>query len=136
MKIFYYSNNNSGFITLISVLVVGAVSLAVAITLLTTGVNSSKTAVDFEASKAARIIADSCAEEALEKIRETPIFSGAGSLNFNQGGCSYSVVDQGGQNRLISASSTSGSAIRKVLVSVNQIQPRIIITSWKEVADF
>jgi len=129
-------NNNEGYITLISVLVVGAVGVAVATSLILLGLGSSRTSFAIEQSNQAKSLANACAEEALEQIRDLTSFTGSGNLVLGQGSCTYTVTSQGVQNRTITASGTVGTIIRKVKIIINQINPTIQIVSWQEVSDF
>jgi len=128
--------SKSGFVLLLSVLIVGAVGLSVASTFLLLGVDSSRTSLDFIRSKQARSLADACAEEALEKIWESTVYSGSGNLTFGAGTCAYTVIDLGGSNRQINASGTVSNIVRRVKILINQVNPTIGISSWQEVADF
>lgn len=126
---------SSGYITLISVLVVGAVGVAIALSLILLGVGSSRTSFAIEQSNQAKALANACAEEGLEKIRELGSFTGSGNLTLGQGACAYTVTSQGGSNRTITASSTVGTIVRKATVAINAINPLITPTSWQEAAD-
>ncbi len=126
----------SGFVLLISVLIIGAVGLSVASTFLLLGVDATRTGLDFIQSKKARALADACAEEALEKIWESTAYSGSGNLTIGSETCMYTVIDLGGSNRQINASGVVSSATRKVKILINQINPSIGVSSWQEVADF
>lgn len=125
-----------GYIMLITVLVIGAVGVAIAVSVLWLGLGSSKSSFSIEQSSQTRALADACAEEALQKIRDSIPFTGTGSLTLGQGSCSYTVTNNGGQSRTITASSTVGSIVRKVSISIDKINPSINVTSWLEVADF
>ena len=129
-------NKKNGFITLISVLIVGAVGVAIAASLLLLGLGSSRTSFALEQSNQAKALANACGEEALQQIRDSTPFSGTGSLTLGQGTCTYTVVKLTGQNRTVTASGTVGTIIRKVSISLDKITPNINITSWQEVADF
>ncbi len=129
-------NNNSGYITLISVLVVSAVGVTVAVSLILLGLGSSRTSFAVEQSNQAKGLANACAEEALQQIRDSILFTGSGILAFGQGTCSYTVTSQGAENRTITSSGTVGTIVRKVKIVINKINPTIIVTSWQEVADF
>jgi hypothetical protein len=132
------SNKNTksgGYVVLLTVFVVGAVALSIAVTLLFSGVDLARNATLKEQSKQARALADACAEEALEQIRESQTFTGYGTLTLSTGSCGYSVTNLGGQNRQIAASSTVESAIRKVKLLIDQVKPTINVTSWQEVVD-
>lgn len=132
----YTLNANDGFVALISVIIIGAAAVSVAVSLLLLGLGSSKTSFALEQSNQAKSLANACAEQALEIIRENPPYSGTGGLALSYGTCAYTVIDSGGQNRTINAGGTAGSIIRKVKVSVSQITPVINISSWQETADF
>lgn len=125
-----------GYITLISVLIIGAVGLAIATSLILLGLGSSRTGFALEQSDQAKGLAMACAEEALQQIRDSTPFVGAGTVTLGQGTCTYTVTNTGGQTRLIIASGTVGSVVRKVRITISQINPTIIISSWQEVADF
>lgn len=130
-----YNRQQKGFITLISVLVVGAVGVAITLSLIQLGLGSSRTSFAVEQSNQAKALTNSCAEEALQQIRDSVSFTGSGNLAIGQGTCVYTVANQGGSNRAISASGTVDSIIRKVsiILTVNAINSRITVTSWQEV---
>lgn len=128
--------NNRGYITLVSVLVVGAVGVAIAVSLILLGLGSSRTSFAIEQSNQAKALANACAEEALQQIRESTPFTGSGSLMLGQGTCTYTVTSQGSQNRTITSSGTVGTIIRKVKIIINKINPTIQVVSWQEVSDF
>lgn len=125
--------NNTGFITLISVLVVSAVSVTITTTLILLGLGSSRTSLVLEQSIQAKNLANSCAEEALEQIRRNSSFSGPGGISLNNRSCSYLITDLGGQNKLINTSSTVGTVVRKVTVTINTVTPLINVASWQEI---
>jgi hypothetical protein len=131
----WYNKKRKGFVTLISVLVLGAVGVAISLSLLLLGVGSSRTGFSVEQSSQAKALANACAEEALQQIRDSTPFVGSGGLALGQGTCSYSVTSQGAQNRTVSASGTVGTIGRKVKVIINKINPSIIVVSWQEVDD-
>lgn len=126
---------NRGYITLISVLVVGAVGLALTTSLLFLGLGSSRTSFALEQSGEARALADACAEEGLQQIRSSTGYVGTGNLSLGNGTCTYTVTSQGGSNRTITASSTIGTIVRKVRVVITKINPVITASTWQEVPD-
>lgn len=129
-------NNRSGYITLISVLIVGAVGVAITLSIILLGVGSSRSSYAVEQSYQAKALANACAEEALQQIRDSLPFTGSGNLTLGQGACTYMVTNQGGQNRAIIASGTVGTIVRKVKIIIDKINPTIQVVSWQEVADF
>ena len=131
----YYNQPQYGYITLISVLVVGAVGVAITISLILLGLGSSRTSFALEQSNQAKALTNACAEEAMQQIRDSMSFTGNGNLSLGQGTCNYTVTSQGGQNRTITALGTVGTIVRKVKIIISKINPTITVTSWQEVAD-
>ena len=125
-------NDNKGYVTLVSVLVVGAVGTAIALSLILLGNGSSRTSFALQQSAQAKGLANACAEEALEQIRGSTSFTGSGNLTLGQGTCSYTVTNTGGTNRTVTASGTVGTIIRKVSISITAIDPLIVVSSWQE----
>ncbi len=125
-----------GYVTLVSVLILGAVGVAIAVALLTLGLGASRTAFVAEQSASARALADSCVEEALEQIEQSNTYTGTASLTLGQGSCTYTVTSQGNQDRTLTASGTVGTVVRKVKVVISKITPSFTFSTWQEVADF
>jgi hypothetical protein len=123
----------SGYVTLISLLVVGAVGVAIALSVILLGIGSSRTAFAIEQSDTAQGFANACAEEGLQQIRDAIAFTGSGNLTFSRGTCTYTVASQGGQNRTVITSGTVGTVVRRVSISITHITPVITISSWQEV---
>ncbi len=130
------SKVQDGYIALITVLVTGAVGVAIATSLLLLGLGSSRTSFSLEQSNQAKALANACSEEALQQIRDSTPFTGTGNLTLGQGTCSYTVTSGGGQNRTITSSGIVGTIVRKVKIIIDKITPNINVTSWQEVADF
>ncbi len=130
----HFKDRNRGFAILLSVLVTGAVSIAVAISLLLLGSDALRTDISVTQSSEAGSLADACAEDALEKIRES-FFIGSGSLSLGNGSCEYVVSSTGIEQRTITASGTVSYVVRKVRISVDALNPRVTITSWQEISD-
>lgn len=123
---------SEGYVTLISVFVVGAVGVSVAVSLLLLGLGVARTSFVEGQFRQARLLADSCAEEALEQIRDATSFSGSGTLSLGNGACAYMVTSGSGSNRTITVSGTVGSIVRRASISVDGINPFIHIASWQE----
>lgn len=128
-------NMKRGYITLISVMVVGAVGVALTTSLILLGLGSSRTSFAVEQSNQAKGLADACADEALQQIRDLTSYSGTGGFSLGQGTCTYNVTNTGGQTRTVTSVGTVGTIVRKASVLVNAINPQILLTSWQEVAN-
>ncbi len=125
--------NNKGFITLISVLVLTAIGVAVGVSVILSGLGSSRSAFALEQSGQAKALANACAEESLQQIYDSIPFSGTATLTFGEGSCTYTVTKLTGQNRTIAVTGTVGTIVRKVNILIDKITPTINITSWQEV---
>jgi len=130
------SNVRYGFATLISILIVGAIGLSIAVSLLLLGISSSRTSFAREQSFQAKALSDACAEEALQRIRDATTFTGSLEFPLGRGVCHFTVISAGGQSRTIQAIGAVGSMTRRVRVIIDQINPTIQTTSWQEVAIF
>jgi len=123
---------NKGYIGLLSVLFVGAIGAVVATTIMLLGLASSRSSLALVQSGQAKALANACAEEGLLQIRTFLPFSGIGTLSMGQGSCNYSVTKGSGQNRTVTANGFVGTIVRKVSVSVTQINPQVLST-WQEI---
>ncbi len=132
----YIKNQQEGYITFMSILIVSVVGIAVAVSLISLGLGISRTSFALEQSNQTKGITNACVEEALQEIRNSTQFTGSGNLTLTQGACSYTVTSQGGQNRTITASGTVNNITRRVEVIIDQINPTIQVVSWQEVDSF
>lgn len=123
-----------GYVTLLSVLLVGALGLAITVSLLWLGIATSQTTFSYQQSKQANELAHGCAEEGLEKIRESSSFIGTNTVTLSTGTCTYTVTNTGGNTRTIDGLATVGDATRKVRVTISAINPQITVSSWQEVS--
>lgn len=128
-------NLRDGYIALLSMLIAGAVGSVIAVSVLFFGLDSMRSSFDFQASSSAWAFANACAEEGLQQIRTSASFTGTGSITFTRGSCSYTVANTGGSTRSISALATVSSTTRRSFISITKITPRIVISSWQEVAN-
>ncbi len=121
-----------GYVALLAVLIVGAVSVSIATTLLLMGTDSQRSALVTMRSSQARGLASSCVEEALQQIHDDNSFTGTNNLSLGQGDCSYTVTNAGGFNRTITASGTVDIVVRRLSVSIT-LGSTITVNSWQEV---
>ncbi|MFA6594388.1 MAG: hypothetical protein WCT16_04000 [Candidatus Buchananbacteria bacterium] len=122
-----------GYILLLSILVVGAVGLAVTLSLLFLGLDASRTVLVVEQVSGARALANACADEALQQIRSNSLFVGSGNMSFNGGICDYTVANTGGNTREIIASGIKNDTFSRLTINISAIYPLITYTSWQEV---
>lgn len=129
------NRDKQGYITVISIVIIGSIATAVAISLLAGGTDAMKNSQTAIRLAQARGLADACAEEALENIRENS-YTGTFNLSLPAGTCKATITSSSPANFNIDASGSSSEAISKIRVIVDQTDPKININSWQEVADF
>jgi hypothetical protein len=121
-----------GFMVLLAVLVVGAVALAVALSLLRGGADIQRSTLATQQAAQARQLADACAEEALAQIQSLSTFTGTATVTLGAGSCTYTVTSPGGTTRTITTSGTVNGNVRKLQLSAT-IGTSISVTSWQDV---
>lgn len=122
---------------LLSVLIVGAVGLAISTAVILLGIGAGKSSLTLQQSNQAKALANACQEEALQKLRESIYYSGNQTISFTNGSCTIQTISGAGNtNRTIQTSGTIGNVQRKIKVIVATVHPAITIQSWQEVADF
>ena len=129
-------DNRGGYILLLTVLIVAAVTVAASVSILTLSASKSKGGVYQAQSQEARFLADACAEEGLQQIVDSVPFSGSGVLNIGNGSCGYTVTKLAGQDREIESIGTVGTVVRKVFITIDTVRPSLNVATWQEVADF
>lgn len=130
-------SKKSGYIALMTALIVGAVVLVMVVTsaymAITQGLNSLLYSNYLESES----LASACAEDALIKIKNNQAYGGNETLNLGHGQCQiYPVENLGGESRIIKATGNVNGATKKIKIQISRIDPTIIFTSWQEVADF
>jgi hypothetical protein len=122
---------NRGFIALMIVLIFNAIGLITAISLLSQGGFFADNTNSFENMTKARVITDACNEEALLALKNNPSLVGSYSLNFADGSCSYTII-----NNLINTSIESigvaAGYTRKTNIIVSTENSKLKILSWNE----
>lgn len=122
----------AGYTAFISVLIVGAATMAIALALLITGADSQRSTLIEQQAKQANGLAIACAHEALQVIHDNIAYSGTGNLNLGQGSCTYTVAVTAPTTRTIAADGTVGSVNRDISVNVTIGSTTISVTSWQE----
>ncbi|OGH88552.1 MAG: hypothetical protein A2537_00245 [Candidatus Magasanikbacteria bacterium RIFOXYD2_FULL_36_9] len=128
--------NKNGFAVLIGVLIVGAFGAAVVVYLILSGLYSYQNSFILEQSNTAKASTNACAEIALNKIQLCSSTVGVGNVQIGNNNCEYNIISNGDQLKTIQASSQIGTVVRRLKVTTNQIDPKIVIESWQEVPSF
>ncbi len=130
----FFTHHVRGFISLLSVIIFGAVGVAIVTTLILLGTGSSQMGLVSQQSMQAAGLVDACAEIALQEVKQSLLASGTTTLSFSTGSCSYGIANLGGQSRDVTAVGTVSTVTRSVSVTLDRITPTIHIVSWQEVA--
>lgn len=125
-----------GFVTLLAVIILGAVGVLIVSSLLLISTLLAQNDLIKTSSEKSGAFAEACLENALEDIRETTAFTGNTSLTFPEGNCTCSVSDLGGERRRIETTGSSSNTVTRIRVTINKINPQIVIESREKVADF
>ncbi|MBU1118378.1 hypothetical protein KKH43_00665 [Patescibacteria group bacterium] len=124
-----------GQIALISVLIIAAAALIVALAMSSGGINESIISFDDEQSERAFQIADACVDEGLLRLQrvhagEEVSYSG-GTLNFGTDSCTITVTVLG-SNRVVDVESTVNAKIHRKIQAIAQWTPTYELISWQE----
>jgi len=125
------NKNKKGFSTLLVVILLGGVALTLALTLATSSVWSLRGSIDTRNSNKAKGLVNSCAEIALEIIRENNNYTGSSGVVLNGDTCNYVVTNTGGTTRGIAVVGTVNGIIHNLNITTSTFNP-LVISSWQE----
>lgn len=132
-------SSQSGFVVLMSTILLAAIGSAVAFSLLALGVNNSLSGFVLGKSKQASALSDYCAEYAMLQIKTNESYAGSETVDLEFGSCQILPVDKTGEIYSIFAESTFGGIVsrtRLLLSRTAEEEPVISIISWSGVGDF
>ena len=126
-----------GYIFLVSVLVMGAIASATAVSLLLLGWAAEQNGQTVAQAGQAYEYSYTCVERALRTLRQNPNYGGDETFSFEYGECEIeSIGGNGNTNRTICARGESGDSVRRLQLSVTRLMPSTLIASWEEVPTF
>ena len=130
-----FRHSRPGYVFLISVLAVGAVVTLIVSVLLLLATTVTRSTISLEQPARAFAYANTCAERTLRALRTDTEYAGGLSMSFSLGTCSATEISGvGNADRSFCATATSGTVTRIFQIELNQLLPRILIRSWREVA--
>jgi hypothetical protein len=125
--------NHNGFIALITLLIILSIILTTGLSISFLSVEEANMSLQKSRSSQAYYLANLCAEGALIQLKETNgAYTGETKPNIEGGNCEISVVG----NWTIKVKANFQNQTRKIMVVASQINPKMIISSWREAADF
>jgi hypothetical protein len=122
----------NGFITLFMVIMVGSIATGLLFMFSMDSFWSVKSGIGTKYSGQTRALTNACAEIALETIRETNNYVGTKNVALAGNACSFTVTNNGGNNRTLSVSGTIKGVTRKLEIHTSAFNP-IGLASWQEV---
>lgn len=132
-----YAKLRQGYIALVSVIVLGAIGLAVASSLLLLGLGTSQASLLTIQNTEAKAMSDYCVEIALLNLHSNLNYYGGETYTYLDTTCTViGALGKGNRGRIIEVTGTSGTSVSKVKVQLSRVRPQIVLTSWQEVADF
>lgn len=118
-----------------SVIIVGAVGLMLMVSTVYQSTISAKTNFSLQQASQARMLSNTCAEEALQRIADTKTSSSSESLTLSSGTCSYAIFMENGSITVTSIG-VSGATTKRVKIVVSSMTPSVVLSSWQEVSGF
>jgi len=136
-KIFRIQNSlnshNKGFIALLTILIVLGVVLLIGLGISQFSINEAQMALQESQSSQAYYLASLCSERALMTLKENGNYTGE-NVNIENGSCEISVSGNLPAKK-IKVKATFQNQTKKIRIVISQINPKIIIQSWQEVAE-
>lgn len=123
----FLKKNNQGFVALVSLLMVAALGLTIAIAVSLSGLDELLVSLGNNRALEAHGLAQTCAEEGLEKLRNDFV-SYSTSLSIDGNSCIISAVVSG-NSALLHATGTVDVYSQKIEVSVDS---DLNVTNWQE----
>ncbi len=128
------SNNKKGFVTLASVILLMFIAIAVFTSILTINIDSFKGVEALREGLRAKTLANSCVEIALDKLKLDDTYTGNEVIQITPiDQCEILLISgTGNTNRVIRTIGRTDGYVRKIEVSISEINPDTIISNWLE----
>ncbi len=126
--------HSGGYVTLVLMIIVGAMAFAIALSAITGGVSAAKTGFSFMQLSQARSYATGCVEQALYKVHNGDIVVGStdtGTDTFSNGTCSYFATVSALGDMTVNASGFSVRSKTDIIIEGTVSGGRVTITSWR-----
>lgn len=114
-----FVGQKSGFVALISAVIISAILMALAYSLSLSGMFTRFNVLDSENKKVSAALARSCLDTALLKIKQDSGYAGGESFSQSLGSCSVCPIQNGGNIITIDARSAVGDAHTNLEMKIN-----------------
>jgi len=132
-KNYKLETNSGGFIALVTVLIIFAITLLIGLSVSLLSINEAQMGLKKFQSSQTYFLANLCAEQALMKLKENINYSGNETIEIEGGNCQILPIEG---SWIIKVSGNFQNQIKKIKIIISQVNPQMIISSWQEVAEF
>jgi len=122
-----------GFIALITVFIIISIALLISLGFALLSISEIDMGFKKTQSSQAYFLANLCAEQALMELKENIDYLGNETINIDNGNCQTLQIEG---RWIIKTIGNQQNNIKKMRISISQVNPKMIISSWQEVADF
>jgi type II secretory pathway pseudopilin PulG len=130
-------STKTGYILLITILIIGAMAAAILSSLLMLGISANQVSLAVSQANQALANAQGCAEYGLLKLRQSPSYAGSEFVTIGTNQCEIlSIGGIGNNNRVLCTEGNVGDSVRRLEIVVKQVLPTTLIYSWQEVSVF
>lgn len=127
------SKNQKGYVALISVIIFSGMALMIVISAGLLGVSQLKMELQKSQSLQSYYLANLCAEHSLMQLKENISYNGNELIGLSEGTCRILPIEG---NWTVKVLASSSGQVRKMKIIVDQINPKMSVSSWTEVAEF
>ena len=126
--------NNRGQLALISLLIIGAITLMAALSASFTGMSDRLQGFRESQTQGATAVAEGCLDDTLQRLKSNPSLE-EGKIDLGTNGvCRVSVFSMNASDKTLYITGQVGSSIRKLEVRVNQLGTSFNITKYDQVS--
>jgi hypothetical protein len=131
------TSQHPGYIFLITVLVIGVITSATALSLMLLGWAAEQNGLAVVQSTQAYENAQTCVERALRDLRNDLNYAGNQTYSLAYGTCAIGKIGSAGNdNRTLCVTGVSHDDTRRMQIQLDTIFPTVIVRSWEEVGSF
>jgi len=127
------NKKDQGFIALLTILIVLGVVLLIGLSISQLSINEAQMALQKSQSSQAYYLASLCSERALMALKEDINYAGE-NVNIENGNCTISASGDL-PAKIVGVKATFQNQIKKIKIVISQINPKMIIQSWQEMAE-
>ena len=124
---------DKGFIALLTIFIILAIALLLGLSFGLLAISETNMSLEKTQSSQADFLANLCAEQALMELKEDINYQGNETIEAEGGNCQILPVEG---NWVIEVIANFQNQIKKTKITVTQVNPKMVISSWQEVADF